>query len=54
MLALCPVVVVGFGAMALFPPATVWVSMGIDNTARQCQLAYRDHGKKQVSHSLPP
>lgn len=55
MLALRAPGVVGFAAVALFPPATVRVATtGVDDVAaRHCQQAYRDHGKTEASHKRP-
>jgi hypothetical protein len=54
MLALRAPVVVGFAAVALFPPATVRVvTTDGDEATRHCQHAYRDQGKTEVFHKRP-
>src|SRR5690349_20738654 len=52
MLTLGPFSFVSFAAVVLVPPATVPVML-FDAT-RNCQQPYRDRGKTQASHTLPP
>ena len=54
MLALCPLVIVGFATVALFPPATVPVATTwFDDAGRNRQHACRYHCKTQASHNRP-
>ena len=45
---------VAFAAVVLFPPATVQVTMSVDDAARHCHHTYCDHRKTKTPHDIPP